>query len=139
MFRVASSPDDLLKVYAVRSIVFVEEQQCSWELEFDGLDQDAIHVLGEEDGQPIAAARIRLLEDYAKLERIAVRAGCRGRGLGDRLVDIMVAVARQHGYTTFKMHAQAHLAGFYRKHGFEVTGEQFDEAGIAHVPMMRHD
>jgi predicted GNAT family N-acyltransferase len=139
MFRVVSSPDDLLKVYAVRSIVFVEEQQCSWELEFDGLDQDAIHVLGEEDGQPIAAARIRLLEEYAKLERIAVRAGFRGRGLGDRLVEFMVAVARQHGYTAFKMHAQAHLASFYRKHGFEVTGEQFDEAGIAHVPMIRHD
>lgn len=139
MFRIATRPDDLLKVYAVRSIVFIEEQRCPWELEFDGLDEDAIHILGEQDGQPAAAARIRLLGDYAKLERIAVRTGYRGRRIGDRLVDYMVGVAHQHGYMTLKMHAQAHLTGFYHSHGFEVCGELFEEAGIEHYPMIRRD
>lgn len=139
MFRVATSPDDLLKVYAVRSIVFVEEQRCPWELEFDGLDEEAIHILGELDGEPAAAARIRLLGDYAKLERIAVRAGYRGRRIGDRLVDYMVSVAHQHGCMTLKMHAQAHLTGFYGVHGFEVCGDLFEEVGIKHYPMIRRD
>jgi predicted GNAT family N-acyltransferase len=139
MFRIATSPEEILKVYAVRSIVFIEEQRCPWELEFDGLDQHAIHILGEVDGEPAAAARIRLLDDYAKLERIAVRAGYRGRRIGDRLVDYMVSVAHQHGYTTIKMHAQAHLTEFYHAHGFEVCGDLFDEAGIDHYPMIRND
>lgn len=139
MFRMATTPDDLLKVYAVRSIVFIEEQHCPWALEFDGLDDGAIHILYEQDGEPAAAARIRLLQEYAKLERIAVRAGFRGQGLGAQLVDFMVSVARQHGFTTFKMHAQAHLTGFYASHGFEICGELFDEVGIDHYPMIRRD
>jgi predicted GNAT family N-acyltransferase len=139
MFRVVTSPEDLLKVYAVRSIVFIEEQHCPWALEFDGLDEGAIHILGEQDGEPAAAARIRLLGDYAKLERIAVRAGYRGQRIGERLVDYMASVAHQHGFTTLKMHAQAHLTGFYRAHGFEVCGELFEEAGIDHYPMLRRD
>lgn len=139
MFRIATTPDDMLKVYAVRSIVFIEEQRCPWALEFDGLDDSAVHILGEQDGEPAAVARIRLLQDYAKLERIAVRAGYRGQGLGAKIVDFMVDVARQHGYTTYKMHAQAHLTDFYGAHGFEVCGELFQEVGIDHYPMIRRD
>jgi predicted GNAT family N-acyltransferase len=138
MFRVVSNPDDLLKVCAVRSIVFVEEQQCPWVLEFDGLDEGAIQILGEEDGEPAAAGRIRLLHGYAKLERIAIRAAYRGRGMGGALVDYMVDVAHQHGFTSLRIHAQAHLTSFYRAHGFEVDGELFQEAGIDHFPMVRH-
>jgi len=29
--------------------------------------------------------------------------------------------------------------GFYRKHGFVPVGEEFDEAGIPHVPMRLED
>ena len=139
MFKVVSTPDELFKVYAVRSIVFVEEQRCPWDEEFDGLDEGAVHILGEQDGEPVAAGRIRLMGDYAKLERIAVRTAYRGRGIGDRLVEYMLDVARRHGCTTFKMHAQAHLTGFYRAHGFCVCGELFQEAGIDHYPMIRQD
>ena len=139
MFKVVSTLDELLKVYAVRSIVFVEEQHCPWDEEFDSLDDGAVHILGEQDREPVAAARIRFMGDYAKLERIAVRAAYRGRGIGDRLVEYMVEIARRHGRTTFKMHAQAHLTGFYRAHGFDVCGELFQEAGIDHYPMIRQD
>ncbi len=139
MFKVVSTPDELLKVYAVRSIVFVEEQHCPWNEEFDGLDEGAVHILGEQDGEPVAAGRIHFIGDYAKLERIAVRAAHRGRGIGDRLVKYMLNVARGHGCTTFKMHAQAHLTGFYRAHGFDVCGGLFQEVGIDHYPMIRQD
>ncbi len=139
MFKVVSEPRDLLKVYCVRSIVFVEEQNCPFELEFDEWETTALHVLGEEQGEPFACARIRFLADYAKLERIAMRKGYRGRGLGHALVDFMIGVARAHGYRRYKMHAQAHLADFYREHGFEAHGEIFEEAGIDHRLMTRYD
>ena len=35
------------------------------------------------------------------------------------------------------LHAQTHAAGFYEAHGFQVEGEEFMEAGIAHVVMTR--
>ncbi len=139
MFKVVETQDELLKVFCVRSIVFVEEQACSYALEMDGLDYSALHILGEEQGEPFAAGRIRFLGEYAKLERIAIRRGYRRGGRGHALVEFMLATARARGFTRFKMHAQAHLVEFYRRHGFEPRGERFQEAGIDHYLMIRHD
>jgi len=131
--------EDVQRVFAVRSIVFIGEQRCPYLEEFDGLDAGALHILGEEDGEPIAAGRIRSVEGVAKLERIAVLAPARGRGLGHELVEFMLQAARDRGFRGFKMHAQAHLVDFYRRHGFEPHGELFQEAGIDHYLMIRDD
>ncbi len=45
-FRVARGMEDMLQVYAVRSIVFVNDQKCPFAEEFDGNDFAATHVLG---------------------------------------------------------------------------------------------
>ncbi len=131
----ASSLDDLVKVFVVRGIVFCSEQQVAYSLERDAHDCGAIHILGEVDGEPAAAGRIRAVEGWAKLERIAVRRRFRGSGLGHRLTEFMLQTARQAGFFRFRMHAQAHLEDFYRRHGFRPRGEVFDEAGIDHVLM----
>jgi ElaA protein len=36
-----------------------------------------------------------------------------------------------------RLDAQTGLSGFYEAYGFEVTGPEFDEDGIMHVPMGR--
>ena len=51
----------------------------------------------------------------------------------------MIAVAKEQGFKKFKVHAQAYLADFYRKHGFEIVGNMFKEAGIDHYLMIRDD
>jgi predicted GNAT family N-acyltransferase len=136
MFKVVTSFDDLLKVYAVRAIVFVEEQHCPYHIEVDEHEHSALHILGEMDGEPIAAARMRFLGKWAKMERIAVRKAQRGMGLGHQLVDFMMHTARERGFTSFKMHAQAHLTDFYAHHGFKTQGDLFQEAGIDHYLMV---
>ena len=119
MFRVTTSDADLLAAYCVRSIVFVGEQGCPFREEFDGLDAGAIHVLGvDANGEPVAAARLRDVDGWAKLERIALVESVRGRGLGHALVEFLLGVARDHGFRRFKMHAQLHLEAFYAQHGF---------------------
>ena len=134
--RRARSLDDLVKVFVVRGVVFCSGQGVSYNLERDQYDCSAIHILGEVDGEPAAAGRIRTVDGWAKLERIAVRRRFRGRGFGHRLTDFMLENARQSGFTRFKMHAQARLEDFYRRHGFHPRGEMFDEAGIDHVLMI---
>ena len=136
-FKIATTRDEVLRAMVVRSIVFIGEQRCPFREEFDGLDAGAIHVLGEDAGEPVAAARIRNVDGWAKLERIAVLQQARGQGLGHRLVEYMLEVARERGFRRFKMHAQAYLVDFYRKHGFEPRGEIFQEAGIDHYLMVR--
>jgi predicted GNAT family N-acyltransferase len=139
MFKVVTSLNDLMKVFIVRGIVFLEEQEVPYATEHDIYDDSAIHVLGEEDGEPFASGRIRACGEYAKLERIAIRKSYRGKNLGHQLTGFMISVAKEQGFKKFKLHAQVHLVDFYRKHGFKIAGDIFKEAGIDHFLMTRDD
>lgn len=130
---------DWAQARAIRQRVFVEEQQCPPEEEWDAYDEVARHFLGLADGRAVATARWRAAyhdgRAVAKLERFAVLPAYRGQGLGARLVEAVMADAHRAGFSNLFLHAQAHLQPFYERFGFVVVGERFDEAGIAHVPM----
>lgn len=139
MFKVVPNLEDLIKAFIVRGIVFVEEQGVSYNIEHDEHDFSATHILGEMDGEPFAAGRIRAVGEYAKLERVAIRKQYRGKGLGHKLTEFMISVAKGQGFKKFKVHAQSYLKDFYQKHGFEIVGDMFKEAGIDHYVMVRDD
>jgi predicted GNAT family N-acyltransferase len=132
---------------AIRQRVFVEEQACPPEEEWDAHDWPADqgrtcrHFLGVVGETPVATARWRVVDEKgrqaAKLERFAVLPEHRGRGLGRQLVAAVLADAVAAGHTRLVLHAQAHLEGLYAGFGFERSGEPFEEAGIPHVPMAR--
>ena len=63
--KVAESPEDRLKAFMVRGVVFCGEQGVRYDIEHDELEDAAVHVLGEIDGEPVAAGRLRCLPDYA--------------------------------------------------------------------------
>ena len=136
-FRVIAGRDDFLRAFAVRAIVFCEEQQIAYDLEHDKEDHTALHIVGEIGSEPVAAGRLRLLDGYAKLERLAVRSLYRGYGYGHRLIQFMIALAAERGFDECHLNAQVHLKEFYGKHGFTENGEVFKEAGIDHLPMVR--
>lgn len=139
MFRTVSSLDDLIKVFIVRGIVFIDEQNVPYDTEMDEYEYSSLHILGEINGEPVAAARLRFINDWAKLERIAVRKEYRNRGYGHDIVEFMLALARQKGCRKFRMHAQAHLCEYYARHGFVAQGEKFKEADIDHYLMTLED
>lgn len=128
---------------AIRRRVFIEEQNCPPEEEWDGFDEASRHVIGRVDGQAAATARWRAVpyeeEIAAKLERFAVLPTYRGRGYGRRLVRHVLGDARRAGFVTFVLHAQAHLEDFYASFGFARVGAPFTEAGIPHVKMVKRD
>ncbi|MFO7655265.1 MAG: GNAT family N-acetyltransferase [Candidatus Krumholzibacteriia bacterium] len=126
-------------VLAVRSIVFVEEQKVAYSCEVDDHEEEAVHVLGTEDDEPVACGRLRLLDGWSKLERVAVRPAWRGRGYGRDVVEFLLKEARQRGYARHRMHAQAHLVDYYRGMGFVPEGDLFQECGIDHYAMVRVD
>ncbi len=137
MFKVVTTFDELLKAFMVRAIVFIDEQNVAYAEEVDEHEHASLHILGEQDGEPIAAGRIRFLGEYAKLERICVRRPWRGKQLGQQLVRFMMATAQERGFVKFKMHAQSHLTGFYGQFGFHVIGDLFYEANIPHYLMVK--
>lgn len=139
MFKIVSKLDELIKAFTVRAVVFIGEQNCPYNLEIDEYEHSCVHILGQQDGEPMAAARIRFPGSYAKFERIAVRKEWRGKGYGRQLVNFMLDYVRERGLKTTKMHAQTYLVDFYNQHGFVKQGDVFKEAGIDHYLMIRHE
>jgi predicted GNAT family N-acyltransferase len=141
--RPVADEEDLQAARSIRQAVFVQEQGCPEEEEWDAFDETSRHVLGFLVDRPIAAARFREVmldaEPAAKLERFAVLQEFRGLGFGKQLVARVLEQARSAGYHCFVLHAQAHLERFYAACGFEATGERFFEVGIPHVKMMRRE
>lgn len=136
MFRIVESRDDFYKALCIRAIVFIGEQGCPYREEVDGLDEGSLHVLGEKDGEPVATGRIRVLGETAKLERLAILPDYRGKGYGNKLLRYMLEIAADRGAHRFTLHAQVVAVSFYQRHGFQVIGPVFDEAGIAHQKMI---
>jgi len=122
---------------AIRTSVFVQEQQIPAELACDAADASAVHALAVNRlGRPVATGR--LLEHapgVSKIGRMAVLATLRGSGAGAQLLSALVTAARQRGDREVMLHAQASAVGFYRRQGFAPRGAVFEEAGIPHQAM----
>jgi len=133
--RKVSDPAELEKVFAIRREVFVGEQNCPPELEWE-LEDESTHFLATVDEEPAGAARWRKTDKGYKLERFAVLKKFRGHGVGQALVQAVLNDLPQ-GADYVYMHAQIQAVTLYERFGFVKTGPQFEEAGIQHFKMER--
>lgn len=117
----------------LRRQVFIEEQQVPEELEWDGFDDDAWHLLAL-DGHDTPIGTARMLSD-GHIGRVAVVPHWRRRGVGRALMDAVIAIAREQGFDEVWLDAQTTALPFYRSLGFIAEGEEFIDAGIPHYRM----
>lgn len=132
--RQVSNSNDLEKVFAIRRQVFVVEQNCPPELEWE-FEEESTHFLATVDDKPAGAARWRKTDKGYKLERFAVLHESRGLGVGQELVKAVLADLPADANYIY-LHAQIQAMGLYEKSGFEPTGPEFEEAGIRHYKMV---
>ena len=124
---------DIIKL---RIDVFVVEQACPYP-ELDGRDTEpeTRHLWAERDGKVLGYLRILAEPDgAARIGRVCTAAHARGDGIASRLLDHALA---EIGDRPIRLDAQSYLVGFYQRYGFRVTGAEFVEDGIPHVPMAR--
>jgi ElaA protein len=131
----------LYDVLALRSAVFVVEQECAYQ-DIDGLDlaDGTVHVIGRDHG--IAAYARVLAPDHEhptpRIGRVIVASEARGQQLARPLMrEALAACARRWPTDAVELGAQAHLTGFYASLGFEAVSEPYDDDGIPHVWMRR--
>jgi predicted GNAT family N-acyltransferase len=134
-FQIATTPEALQKVFAVRAIVFIEEQGVSYEEEIDGYDYSSVHFLATTGNEPIGVARLRMFKDSVKIGRLAVRKAYRRQGIGKEMFSFVLDYVAQMEYQKITLHAQVYLVKFYEDFGFVKRGEKFLEAGIEHYYM----
>jgi predicted GNAT family N-acyltransferase len=137
--RWASGPDDVRGALAVREQVFCREQGVPRAEEIDGRDEHALHLVAlDPDGRRVIGT-LRLLVDAerAKVGRVAVERDWRRRGIASRMLELALLAARERGCREARLASQLEATGLYRRAGFAVESEPFEEAGIAHVWMGR--
>lgn len=128
---------DIATCRALRRAVFIEEQGVAEDIEVDGKDDDAIHLLATLNGEPVGSARLLVMGDTGKVGRVCVLRQTRGTGLGAALMRATIERFRTvPGVRKVKLGAQTHAMGFYERLGFTVIGDEFDEAGIPHREMV---
>ena len=91
---VAHTLNDLMHVMAVRTLVYMGEQACPYDEEYDGNDfAGSTHLILRCDGEPVGVVRLRWFAGFAKLERSA-----------------------RKGYARLMGHAQDRVIPFWRRY-----------------------
>ncbi len=121
---------------ALRRSVFIQEQQVPPELEWDETDALATHyTLSDESGRIQATARLYPTGlGGGGVGRMAVSPDHRSHGLGQQLMQAMLADAAAH-YDFLELSAQEQAQGFYQRMGFYTVSDSYMEAGIPHRAM----
>ncbi len=126
-------------LFAVREAVFVVEQHCAYQ-ELDGLDLDALHLIGWQGDQVVACLRVLapgVKYAEAALGRIMTAPAFRANGLGRELMQQATRYIDAEHQGRARISAQAHLENFYRDFGFVPVSSPYLEDGIPHIEMLR--
>ena len=132
--RVADWQKDNADLRRIREKVFIAEQAVPPELEWDTEDAEAVHFLAYEGDYAIGTAR--LLPD-GQIGRVSVLKDWRGLNVGDALLAAVIAEAERRGLHEQRLSAQVQATPFYERHGFRILSEEYLDAGIPHVDMLR--
>jgi len=119
----------------IRQKVFIEEQNVTSQLEWDGMDEEAIHFLAFKNEKAIGCARAFVIENYMQLGRMAVLKEYRGEGVGTALIEKAITTAKLNQLSAIYISAQCHAIDFYKKFGFEITSDIYLDAEILHRDM----
>jgi len=123
------------EIWRLRQDVFIIEQACPYpDLDGRDLEPGTRHVVLREDGALLGCARVLDDGEVWRIGRVVLAAPARGRGLADVLMEATLEEVRGRDVV---LDAQSPLAGWYERFGFTVTGPEFLDDGIPHLPMRR--
>lgn len=127
--------DGLSQLKNIREKVFIQEQKVTPQLEWDGMDEKAIHFLVFNDKAAIGCARAIVIKDHMQLGRMAILKEYRGQGIGSALLEKAMTIAKLNQLSAIYISAQCHAIDFYKKFGFEVKSDIYLDAEIPHRDM----
>ncbi|WKD62017.1 putative acyltransferase [Corynebacterium ciconiae DSM 44920] len=152
------SAKEVHQLYKLRVDVFVAEQHCPYH-EIDDVDLQAstMHIMARNGSRLVGCARMvpttfgefaaatgasaeELEADTAVVQfgRLALEQDARGTGLAPDIIDQALKMAAgQFSGQPVVLAAQSGLESYYERFGFTRCGEEFDDAGTPHIPMVR--
>ncbi len=135
------SKDELYGILALRTSVFVVEQNCPYQ-ELDSKDQEAYHLILRDSSEILGTLRILLTEYNINnpiifIGRVVIHTSIRGKKWGHHIMNTSLQFIDEKWKNAHVIiSAQEHLQTFYKKHGFISTDKHYLEDGIPHVEML---
>ncbi|WP_284651037.1 GNAT family N-acetyltransferase [Flavobacterium terrisoli] len=136
----ALSVKEFYNLLQLRAEVFIVEQNCVYQ-DIDGKDEKALHLIGEDNGEVVAYARLFKPHDYfeqASIGRVVVKETYRDKKIGHILMQEAIQGLKSHfDQSKITISAQLYLKKFYESHGFIQTSEMYLEDDIPHIEMKK--
>jgi hypothetical protein len=125
-FKIVTKMDQLMHVFAVRAICFMEDEGLPVDHAFDDNDLQATHIIAYAGDEPVGALRVRWFSNFAKIERSTFRRSHRDpRNLKKAAAFVFEHIARK-GYSRVITHASEQYAKVWRRIlGFQVAEKAF--------------
>lgn len=99
-------------------------------------EKDDVLIGAFDDDKLIGCCLItRAGADSCRLRQMAVPKLLQHKGIGASLMNFAENIARDRGYSVMMMHARKSVVDFYKRFGYRVTSEEFEEITIPHYIM----
>ena len=122
---VARTLDQVVMAMTLRGVIYLGEQQCPYEEEYEGNDfAAASHLIAWKGKEPVGVLRLRFFAGFAKVERAAVLTQYRRDGVMRLLMQEALRYAARRGYEKVLGHAQINRVKYWRTHGFQVRKDR---------------
>ena len=131
---------DMMHVLDIRTKVFIQEQNCPYEIEVvEKEEKESHHYLIYNKEDIVGTIRYRQTgEREFKIERFAILKEYRGHEYGKQSFQYLVnKLIEENTPCTIYFHAQYQLVDYYKSLGFVEEGETFIEADIKHIKMLK--
>lgn len=108
---------EIMQAMAVRTLVYMGEQACPYDEEYDGNDfAGTTHLVLRRNGEPIGTLRVRWFADFAKVERVAVRREYRRGRATLMLILAAKRLAEKKNYRNILGYGQVRLIPFWEQY-----------------------
>lgn len=127
-FKDVTTGDEIRQAQRIRELVLEVEQGFPHDVNIDGCDDSAHHVLMLDGERPVGTARLTETNPgEGMIARLAVMPSHRGNGLGEGLIRELECAAVCRGLRTIYVEPHAHLSAFFERHGYVRTAGPFTQ------------
>ena len=134
VIRIENNDNALMEIAKyIRCEVFVKEQNVPFEEDWD--EEESENYLIYDNDKPVGTMRWRDLGEKIKIERVAVLAEFRGKGIANLWLKQVIEEIKSQTDKPITLNSQLLAIPLYERLGFKQYGELFYEADIPHYAM----
>lgn len=135
---VCKTKEEVLKNFLIRKIVFIDEQNVSYEDEYDLKEIEGIMFLYKNDNnETTSCARAFINGNDAIIGRVATLKEYRKRNYSFKMMQEIEEYLKTFNVNNITVGAQIRVKEFYKKLGYKEYGEMFYDANIEHIHMKK--